>query len=147
MSLFQSNLRKQIRKLPKILKFVKIIHYYSKLFTGVLTRLSEVSEAEIPTIKDHRVRADAKLEFAKLKEEERLKAGKKLKDPRFDIMKVQRSCVALRTDGAPVTRLGLKIERKKCRRDNNCLLSNTPQIVVDPFLIVSSPIFSIQGSS
>ena len=36
MSLFQSNLRKQIRKLPKILNFVKIIHYYSKLFPGVL---------------------------------------------------------------------------------------------------------------
>ena len=39
MSLFQSNLRKQIRTLPKILNFVKIIHYnnnYSKLFTGVL---------------------------------------------------------------------------------------------------------------
>ena len=35
--LFQSNLRKQIRKLPKILKFVRIIHYYSKLFTGVLS--------------------------------------------------------------------------------------------------------------
>ena len=35
--LFQSNLRKQIRKLPKFLKFVRIIHYYSKLFTGVLT--------------------------------------------------------------------------------------------------------------
>ena len=34
--LFQSNLRKQIRKLPKFLKFVRIIHYYSKLFTGVL---------------------------------------------------------------------------------------------------------------
>ena len=37
MSLFQSNLRKQIRNLPKILNFVKIIHYYSKLFTGVLS--------------------------------------------------------------------------------------------------------------
>ena len=37
--LFQSNLRKQIRKLPKILKFVRIIQYYSKLFTGVLRRL------------------------------------------------------------------------------------------------------------
>ena len=36
MSLFQSDLRKQIRNLPKILNFVKIIHYYSKLFTGVL---------------------------------------------------------------------------------------------------------------
>ena len=36
---FSINLRKQIRKLPKILKFVRIIiiiHYYSKLFTGVL---------------------------------------------------------------------------------------------------------------
>ena len=38
MSLFQSNLRKQIRNLPKILNFVKIIHYYSKLFTGVRRR-------------------------------------------------------------------------------------------------------------
>ena len=28
--------KKKIRKLPKILKFVRIIHYYSKLFTGVL---------------------------------------------------------------------------------------------------------------
>ena len=36
MSLFQSNLRKQIRNLPKILNFVKIIHYYSKLFTSLL---------------------------------------------------------------------------------------------------------------
>ena len=35
--LFQSNLRKQIRKLPKILKFVRIIHYYSKIFSGVLS--------------------------------------------------------------------------------------------------------------
>ena len=34
--LFQSNLRKQIRNLPKIQNFVKIIHYFSKLFTGVL---------------------------------------------------------------------------------------------------------------
>ncbi len=32
MSLFQSNLRKQIRNLPKILKSVKIIQYYSILF-------------------------------------------------------------------------------------------------------------------
>ena len=37
MSLFQSNLRKQIRNLPKILNFVKIIHYFSKLFTSLLT--------------------------------------------------------------------------------------------------------------
>ena len=40
--LSQSNSRKQIRKLPRILKFVRIIisiiHYYSKLFTGVLSR-------------------------------------------------------------------------------------------------------------
>ena len=41
MSLFQSNLRKQIRNLPKILNFVKIIHYYSKLFTGVLNPQAE----------------------------------------------------------------------------------------------------------
>jgi len=37
-SLFQSNLRKQIRNLPKILNFVKKIHYFSKLFTSLLTR-------------------------------------------------------------------------------------------------------------
>ena len=39
MSLFQSNLRKQIRKLPKILKSdsVKIIHYCSLLFIRVLS--------------------------------------------------------------------------------------------------------------
>ena len=36
-SLFQSNLRKQIRKLPKILNLVRIIQYYSKLFTRVLS--------------------------------------------------------------------------------------------------------------
>ena len=35
---FQSNLRKQIRKLPKFLKFVKIIQFYSILFTGVLNQ-------------------------------------------------------------------------------------------------------------
>ena len=37
MSLFQSNLRKQIRNLPKILNFVKKIHYYSELFTSLLS--------------------------------------------------------------------------------------------------------------
>ena len=42
MSLFQSNLRKQIRNLPKILNFVKIIHYFSKLFTGVLRRRAQL---------------------------------------------------------------------------------------------------------
>ena len=31
-------MRKQIRNLPKILKFVKKIHYYSELFTSLLTR-------------------------------------------------------------------------------------------------------------
>ena len=36
--LFQSKLRKQNRNLPKILNFVKIIHYFSKLFTSLLTR-------------------------------------------------------------------------------------------------------------
>ena len=36
MPLFQSNLRKQIRNLPKILNFVKKIHYYSELFTSLL---------------------------------------------------------------------------------------------------------------
>ena len=36
MSLLQSNLRKQIRKLPKILKLVKIIQYYSISFNRVL---------------------------------------------------------------------------------------------------------------
>ena len=39
-SLFQPNLRKQIRNLPKILTFVKKIHYYSKLFTSLLRSLA-----------------------------------------------------------------------------------------------------------
>ena len=38
LSLLQSILRKQIRKLPNFLKFVKIILYYSILFIRVLTR-------------------------------------------------------------------------------------------------------------
>ena len=37
LSLFQSILRKRIRKLPKILKFVKSIQYYSILFYRVLS--------------------------------------------------------------------------------------------------------------
>jgi len=37
-SLFQSNLQKRIRKLPKILRSVKIIHYYSLLCIRVLRR-------------------------------------------------------------------------------------------------------------
>ena len=37
MSLFQSDLRKQIRNLPKILNFVKKIHYYCELFTSLLS--------------------------------------------------------------------------------------------------------------
>ena len=37
MSLFQSNLRKQISELPTILKSVKNFHYYSLLFIRVLT--------------------------------------------------------------------------------------------------------------
>ena len=40
-SLFQSNLRKQIRNLPKILNFVKKIHYYSELFTSLLTQTAK----------------------------------------------------------------------------------------------------------
>ena len=38
---FQSILRKQIRKLPKILKSVKIIQYYSILFIRVLSDQSK----------------------------------------------------------------------------------------------------------
>jgi hypothetical protein len=54
--LFQSNLRKQIRKLPKNLKFVRIIHYYSKLFTGVLrvTPLQEVNGCSFSSANRHR---------------------------------------------------------------------------------------------
>ena len=42
MSLFESNLRKQIRKLPKFLKSVKTIHYYSLLFIRVLTQAASL---------------------------------------------------------------------------------------------------------
>ena len=41
---FQSNLRKQIRKLPKFLKFVKIIQFYSILFIRVLTPWPETEK-------------------------------------------------------------------------------------------------------
>jgi len=37
-SLFQSNLRKQIRNLPKILNFVKKFHYFCELFTSLLNQ-------------------------------------------------------------------------------------------------------------
>ena len=46
MSLFQSNLRRQFRNLPKILNFLKIIHYYSKLFTGVLSAAGGDADAD-----------------------------------------------------------------------------------------------------
>ena len=39
-SLFQLNLRKPIRKLPKILKSVKLIQYHSILFIRVLSQVS-----------------------------------------------------------------------------------------------------------
>ena len=42
---FQSNLRKQIRKLPKILKSVKSIQYYSILFIRVLTHKAPMTRA------------------------------------------------------------------------------------------------------
>ena len=57
MALFQLHLRKQIRNLPKILNSVKIIHYYSKLFTGVLSSLVFDGRAYLlPPRKHHRRR-------------------------------------------------------------------------------------------
>ena len=63
MSLFQSNLRKQIRNLPKILNFVKKIHYYSELFTSllkdettfleILTRFKRAEPPATPTARVH----------------------------------------------------------------------------------------------
>ena len=55
MSLFQPNLRKQIRNLPKILNFVKKIHYYSKLFTSLLRPLAAPA---FPLCADARRRGD-----------------------------------------------------------------------------------------
>ena len=53
MSLFQSNLRKQIRKLPKILKSVKIIQYYSILFMRVLNHAEhEGADEAVPRLRD-----------------------------------------------------------------------------------------------
>ena len=54
MSLFQSNLRKQIRKFPKILKFVKIIQYYS-------IAAKEAQEATAATAKVAKAAAAAQL--------------------------------------------------------------------------------------
>ena len=47
---FQSILRKQIRKLPKILKSdsVKMIHYYSLFFIRVLSEVPALPEQEAP---------------------------------------------------------------------------------------------------
>ena len=68
MSLFQSNLRKQIRNLPKILNFVKKTHYYSKLFTSLLDQhagpLADGRKAEVRV-----VRADADEAALKLRED------------------------------------------------------------------------------
>ena len=47
MPLLQSNLRKQIRKLPKILQFVKIIHYCCELFTSLLSAHRVVPLAQV----------------------------------------------------------------------------------------------------
>ena len=45
---FQSNLRKQIRELPKILKSVKIIQYYSILFIRVLSDVGPREQVGLP---------------------------------------------------------------------------------------------------
>ena len=52
-SLFQSNLRKQIRKLPKILKSVKIIHYYFLVFIIIIRVLRrDPDEAMVGPVRD-----------------------------------------------------------------------------------------------
>ena len=52
---FQSNLRKQIRKLPKFLKFVKIIQFYSMLFNRVLNPGTMFRLAYVSTSSSSRV--------------------------------------------------------------------------------------------
>ena len=53
-SLFQSNLRKQIRKLPKILKSVEIIQYYSilfiRVFNDLVAVLDELAAGRLPLL-------------------------------------------------------------------------------------------------
>ena len=49
-------MRKQIRNLPKILNFVKKIHYYSELFTSLLGRFTTRSRTSSPRA-SHTVRA------------------------------------------------------------------------------------------
>ena len=43
---FSIKFAKTNQNLPKILNFVKIIHYYSKLFTGVLRRAALATDPE-----------------------------------------------------------------------------------------------------
>jgi hypothetical protein len=47
-SLFQSNLRKQIRNLPKILNFVKKFTIISELFTSLLNPEQGGGSAQVP---------------------------------------------------------------------------------------------------
>jgi hypothetical protein len=58
-SLFQSNLRKQIRNLPKILNFVKKNHYYSKLFTSLLKQETRPHARSFTGLTDFAERAAA----------------------------------------------------------------------------------------
>ena len=60
---FQSILRKQIRKLPKILKSVKIIHYYSLLLIRVLRRGADPA---LPAVRARHVAPQARGRVAPL---------------------------------------------------------------------------------
>ena len=59
MSRFQSILHKHIRKLPNILKFVKIIQYYSTLFNRVLSHLARLLEDGDVVLEDDLADRDA----------------------------------------------------------------------------------------
>ena len=56
MSLFQSNLRKQIRQLPNILKPVKLTSYFSLLFIRILIRAANEREGRLGVVRaEHRL--------------------------------------------------------------------------------------------
>ena len=60
MSLFQSNLRNQIRKLPKISKFVKIIQYCSILFNIIQSCPYSEARAGEAAVREERQRQAAR---------------------------------------------------------------------------------------
>ena len=122
MPLFQSNLRKQIRKLPKILQFVKIIHYYSELFTSLLRyEPPKLAEDDLPPDEEtEQLITDLESNFESIEEilealSERASIKRKVK----------------RQTSAPPVSLDLSFDRESV--DQNYFKGRTSDVYVDVF--------------